>query len=335
MTDYHSQISIDLQKGRAGLAISAFVLVFFIAGSACICAASLSMDHEAKIAYNVRGMRVPQWAGGALVAFDSNRTSTPVLLSFDDQGNQFQAIPFTIPNAEMIDLDDITRGLDGSLAICGKAFDHSGSGSGFVAVIGANADKVTTVRLYPYEPVRIAIGSDGTIWTVGLMVVNGKEGGPANSSDYDVIRHFDRSGKLLDSFVPRSSIGSHFAVQNSRLRSASGRIGWYPGPSSGASSRFREIRSDGTVRIFPAILLAESESITGLALTDDGKTYVTTWNKTNHGWQFLSTNSPDNQWTQESAPPQLTKARLFGSDGSRLVFYTYDRFTLAFVTVSH
>jgi hypothetical protein len=236
-----------------------------------------------------------------------------------------------IPDGDTVDVSDAARGSDGTLVACGDVYDHSGRGSGFLALFSPAGDKLAVVRLSPYSPSRITVASDGTIWTAGLEVTNARDSTPPGSG---VIRHFDRDGKILGSFIPRSTFSSPFMVQYGALRSARGRIGWYTGPIRGPGSRFYEILSDGTMRSYPLISLESKETVTGLGLTDDGRTYVTTRNIEKGTWGLLSIGGPDQSWTKESPPIQLGRVWLYGAEGGRLVLHHRDRFTVAFVNVS-
>jgi hypothetical protein len=293
-----------------------FLAILLISPGPVVRAETLSFDHEAK-GSDFGTTHVPRWSGGALVNFTSNRTAAPTLLSFDDEGRQLQPTVFTISGAVMIDLRDIARSHDGTLAVCGKAFDQSGRGSGFISIIGPVGDKTTTVRLFPYYATGITFASDGTVWTFGLEAVDGKE----TKGEHDVIRHFDRTGKLLGSLIPRSQLSSIFAGLNGFLASANDRVGWYTGPVFGPGSRFYEILSDGTVRNYPAIALSKSERVTGLAVLDNGRTYVTTSDDRNRVWKFLSISGPAEQWMPVSLTDDLKRAFLYGGEGERLVFY--------------
>jgi hypothetical protein len=178
------------------------------------------------------------------------------------------------------------------------------------------------------------VGPDGTIWTAGLEKVNGNQPGALVDPNYGVIRHFDRTGKLLGSFIPRSTFSSQQMVMYGMLRSVRGRVGWYTGPIAGPGSQYYEILSDGTIRKYPSIELNKSEYVTGLALMDDGSTYVTIYDSRAHAWRCLSTGGPDQQWTSEILPTGVWRADLYGGDGQRLVFHTTDRFSLIFVSAS-
>jgi hypothetical protein len=314
--------------------ISRVAVSAVLAGAAISEAASLPINRQVKVEYDFAGQRVPKWSGGALVDFISNRSASPLILTFDDQGREMPALPLTIPGSETVDLDDIARSQDGALAVCGSAYDHSGRGSGFIALIGPGGGPATVIRTHPYYPSRVALGSDDSVWTAGLEVVNGKETGPGVNPDNGVIRHFDRTGKLLGSYIPRSSLGSAFVVQNGRLESANGRIGWYTGPVFGPGSAYYEILSTGEVRTYPTIGLAKLERVTGLALMDNGRTYVTTFDSTSHASRFLSIGAGGGQWSTAPFPGGITKATLYGGGGKRLVFRSSDRFVLTFVDIS-
>jgi hypothetical protein len=185
-------------------------------------------------------------------------------------------------------------------------------------------------RLYPYYPVLVTIASDGTIWTVGSEIVNGKESGPGVNPADGVLRHFDRAGKMLGSFIPRSTLSSGLMIQSGFLRSGNGRVGWYTGPMFGPGSEYFEVLADGSLRKFPSIDLGARERVDGIALTDNGRTYVTTTDNSLRKSRFLSIGSEEQQWQPESFPSSLSRASLYGGEGNRLIFFTYDRFRIVF-----
>lgn len=297
-------------------------------------ASNLSLNREVTISYDLAESRMPVWSGGALLAFVSNRTAAPTLLSFDDQGKQLPSISFTVPSSELVDLADIARNVDGAVAVCGKAYDQSGRGAGFIGIIDPGGQQARIVRPYPYYPSRITIGSDGTIWTAGLEVVGGKETGEGVNPQNGVLRHFERGGKLITSLIPRSSLSSPLVAEYGFLKSAKGRVGWYTGPVSGPGSEYYEVFADGRVHKYPSLELQRTEYVTGLALTDDGNSYITTSDNKNHKWRVLVIADRAPEWREEHLPSQLERAVLYGGDGMRLAFFPRDRFKVAFVDVS-
>ena len=153
------------------------------------------------------------------------------------------------------------------------------------------------------------------------------------AADYNIVRHFDRGGKLLGSFIPRSSLASVIMAKGGHLAYAKDRVGWYNGPNT-AGYLYYEVLSDGTVHKYLPIALNEYEQVTGLALTDDGGAFVTTSGTSTHPGRFLSIAWPVQQWTgNPTLPDELVRAFLYGGEGERLVFCPHDRFSLAFATV--
>lgn len=275
---------------------------------------------------------LPEWSGGALMAVASNRTPAPAIVLFDGDGRQLPALILRIPEAETVDVASFARGADGAVVACGNVYDRAGRGSGFLALFSRSGEDLGVTRLSPYSPRRVTLASDGSIWTTGMEVTNAKESTPPGSG---VVRHFDRHGRLLGSFIPRSTFGTHLAVEYGRLGSAKGRIGWYTGPFMGPGSRFYEILFDGEVRAYPVIGVRPKEELTGLGLTDDGHTYVTMKdNAIPFSWRLLSTGDPGQAWVEEKLPSEVGRVfLLFGADGNHLVIHHRDWSTMAFLRV--
>jgi len=300
----------------------------------CLWSAEFSVDHEAKIGIDLGGERVARWSSGGLQAFQSNQTAAPLLISFDDTGKQSWAHNFSIPGAEVIDIADFSRGAGGNFAVCGSAFDHAGRGSGFFSIINPSGETSLIVRTDPYTPFLVALAPDSTIWTVGMELSNRSETGPGIDANAGVLRHFDINGKQIASFIPRSTVGEAGQITWGFLRATGDRVGWCTGPVLGPGSVYFEVSSAGTVRKFPAISLGERAAITGFALTDDGKAFITTFDNRSHASQLLSLNDPDPSWEVKSLPDPLSTSRrviLYGGDADRLVFSRSDRFTLTFI----
>ena len=55
-------------------------------------AATLSLDREVKLQYDLGNTVVPKWSNGTLATFTSNQTPAPVILQFDGEGRQIQPL---------------------------------------------------------------------------------------------------------------------------------------------------------------------------------------------------------------------------------------------------
>jgi len=235
--------------------------------------ASISQAGQVTIAsYNFSegGKPSPRWSGGALVAYESNRTIEPLIHVFDAQGREAELIKFTIPGAEVVDIRGIAHGLGGMVALCGVTQDAKLRTAGYMALIHPGGIPVTIFRTDPYRPHNITVSPDGTIWTVGAEIDPVSRKPTATSAG--VLRHFDASGALLASFVPQSSLPVRDVVSGlANLASSSSLVGWY----QGSGRYYFEVTANSKVRQYSVMPLNQSDMISRLAVTDNGQVFVT------------------------------------------------------------
>jgi len=174
--------------------------------------------------------------------------------------------PLEIPGAGSINVYDWDRSFDGTrIAFSGSAIDRDGRADFFVAWISSDGTNAVIRRTSRYIPRRIAIAADGTLWTAGQEL-----NGPP---DAGVFRHFDRAGKLLGAFVPRSSFPDPIVLYDhtGRMRASKDRVVWY----SPRGSRYMEISLQGAV--LADISLKPPDDAWngyGFALTDRGDVFL-------------------------------------------------------------
>jgi len=179
----------------------------------------------------------------------------------------------------------------------------------------------------------VAAAPDDTLWAVGyeLNFDDGSERGV--NLDGGVVRHFDRNGKTLGAFVPRSSIEdiSHLSLQFSMLAATADRVGWlhydYKGKAHGA---YVEISRDGNFASYPLPEPREPQphyllELGGMAITDSGDTFVVVKNRTNHvqsDFTLLALNRSAGRWMPVRMVPAPAKAgEVLGSNGNELAFW--------------
>lgn len=263
------------------------------------------------------GMPVGVWSGGAIVFVENSRSAAPVVVAFDRNGQKAAEFTLAIPGASLIKVHSgqFTRGSDGSFAIAGHAYTTDSRGTSFVAWVSADGTHQTVIRMTPYLVYSIAMASDGTIWTAGGIET------PSQSS-YDLVRRFDRDGKLLGSMIPSGSLNvtdiKRFVdpASNSFLAASATNVAWY----SEAAQVYILFGPDGSeISRIATSSPAAKMTLHGLALCDNGKAYI--------GAQLHSF-VPDGNgagaipiMTDGSAPPfiPLGHATLYGCDGSSLV----------------
>jgi hypothetical protein len=212
----------------------------------------------------------PVWSGGALLVVENLHSAAPVFRAFDGAGNQVSEFTFPIPGASLLNnvysYHRFARGFDGSLAVAGSAYaDDEQEWVAFVAWISADSRQQTVIRL-PRRlsvPDAVAIAADGSIWVAAGGLVHRD----APDEDYDIIWRLDKSGRMLGSSIPRSTVTSSPTPGASFLVSSSDRIGWY---ARGAGT-YLEFSLDGRViNRFDGVPKDNSPSLFGFGLCDDG-----------------------------------------------------------------
>jgi hypothetical protein len=218
-------------------------------------------------------MRVPKWSNGFLVAVQGDNTANPLIWLINRNGQQ--TVPFTIPGARTMLLYDWDRGADGTIGMSGYAADSDGRFSAFIAFISPNEWESHVIRTLGYRPAKVAVAADGTLWASGCEYVISANGRPTSAliPGAGVIRHFDRSGKLLGAYIPQSTVGGPLILSSwqSGLRASRDRVAWLS-----VDGRFVEITLDGKVTTDMAVPVpgGESTEITGFALTDGGDAFI-------------------------------------------------------------
>jgi hypothetical protein len=260
--------------------------------------------------------RRPEWSGGGLIAFEHNRSLTPTIHVFDANGSD-SPIVFNIDRADMVNLLHAVRGADGTVAVGGRAYSSKYKGTGwnpdgfyrgFVSWITPDHQTTTTIRLTTfYSPALIALAPDGTIWTKGWEATHIE--GYGENLDAPVMRHFDKTGKMIGSALPARSLSWRHTEEFGYMVSSATRIGWMQQDSS-----YYEFSFDGqNVLEYPPLPTRQDRSLLlGLALLDDGKVFATTsvftGSEIPHGIYMYTLDKSHKEWRQIDASRVLGSA---------------------------
>lgn len=285
-------------------------------------------------------MHHPKWSNGALVAVQNDDTVNPLLWVIEGGRQGPRAIPFTVPGSQSMLIYDWDRGADGTLAVSGNAVDPDGRWATFIAWIDSNGRDSQVVRTSPYRPSKVAVAPDGTIWTAGREYAAPTRG-TRLVPHAGVIRHFDRSGKLLGEFVRQATIGDHLILSNtsSVLRVSRDRVAW-----CSVNGRYVEISLDGNVLTDISTKLPGDEStreMTGFALTDSneaflGAAYIVSSNGGSPVWlrAVYVLNRSTKTWTPvlqrmatagEAPDAKDNFVNVYGADGNKLILSAHRR----------
>jgi hypothetical protein len=165
----------------------------------------------------------------------------------------------------------------------------------------------------------MAFASDGTLWTVGTELLGGLE----VRNDYKVLRHFDKTGRLLGSFLDRSAFVSSSDLQYGFMSATMGHLGWYAGPIFGPGGRYYDISNGGTISQFRGLeVIDKGERIDGLALTDDDRVFASKYNTPERRWTLTRPDKHGSGWVEVPLEGVLkvgSQGRLYGAQGPMLL----------------
>ncbi len=262
---------------------------------------------------------IPAFSGNAFLRLRGNQSPSPAIEALDLQGNLRSVTSIAVPDARVTTLYGFSRANDGTVAASGWSESYDGKTAFFVAVVPRADQAPTIIRTNSYAAHELAIAADGTVWTVG-NVLNRKADLPDADPKGGTVRHYDRSGKLLDSYFPYSALNDQVRVMMGFLSASRGRIGWIStGDPHGGNDRlgaYVEFSAGGKVDEYalPPIAPQSGAVLFGLALTDDGSTLATVLVARDKE-QMFSLNRSTRAWEPVS-PPGLPAGASFLSGAS-------------------
>jgi hypothetical protein len=270
------------------------------------------------------GMRIPVWSGGALVVAAGPATEPNAFLAYDRKGAVVFNAAFFIPGAAHTYVRGWARGADGTLALCGSSYASDGAGAPFIALISADTVSQHVIRTEPYSPNLVAVAADGTLWTVGYDLIQHSEKGTDKTAG--VLRHFDRTGRLLGAFIPRSSFPTPVQLEptSGYLAASADRVGWLHYQYDGDGG-YVEIAADGQILEYGLPRLASSAvlDVYGMAIAESGDAFVAARDlRAGTRVGIFRLDRATKQWLPIARPSGEGQqiGLLYGASGSDLVF---------------
>jgi hypothetical protein len=236
------------------------------------------------------------WNAGGLLVIENRFSTAPVFRTFDHDGKLVSQFTFSIPDASLSGIYSFARAWDGSLVLHGQAFWNDSRGTNFIAWISADGGEQSIVRTSPFLPAALTVALDGTVWVAGSNVSRDR---PIDH-DQNLIRHYDKSGKLLGSYVPWSSLGTDFHAGPPSVRSifvsSKDRVGWY----APLAHTYIEFSLSGAVINQVKTADHRKNDLVTVALCDDGGVFASTQIMGDYhqiGWGIFTLDRQRGEWT--------------------------------------
>lgn len=111
------------------------------------------------------------WTAGTFVQLDHPlRQGSPTLRVSAKDGVEFISVPFALPGAATLRLEDLKRAPDGALVTCGTAVAADLRETYFASVIAANGRSQQVLQLTPFQPRACALAPGGVLWVAGAEI---------------------------------------------------------------------------------------------------------------------------------------------------------------------
>jgi len=195
---------------------------------------------------------------------------------------------------------------------------HDEHFQGRIDLLDAAGTVIRTVDTGSYEATRLTFAPDHSVWTVGYIYPHN-----SSSADFNVVRHYARTGEKLGEAVPWSQIegenNAYTALQSiigaSWLFAASDRIGFVALANWG-NSKWVEVAFSGAVLGQYDLGSYDRECFSPHAMTANGNVYgQISKERASAGYGVLD--RAKGGWVKVAGYPE---GLLIGADGDRLVF---------------
>lgn len=276
----------------------------------------------------LEGKRWPVYGGGVMVVAEGPAGEPVGFTGYGQDGQVLFNLPFQIPEAARRNVYSFARGAEGTLAACGLAYAADGRYAPYLAWISADGTQQKVIRTAPYFPFLVAVAPDGTLWTVGREL-NSDMGENGVNRDAGTLRHYDREGRLLESYLPRSGFKDPVVLgSNGHLAVSRDRVGWLcENAERTEGSAYIEVSTQREVTRYPVPAIPASTSpvamYSSMGMTLDGEVFVVTdsVNK-QEGAPILTLDRAAGAWRKAALPVSAKHNWVFIYGGDQdLAFY--------------
>ena len=285
-------------------------------------AQQLDIPHKVVTIPNAAGRRASpaKWERGRLVQIDH---ATSTVFAFDDQGQVVMSSRIWPANSLQVRLYNMAVSPSGTYAVEGTAISGEGAPTAFIVLIDAAGRTTKVVQTSPAAAFSLRFADDGTLWAVVRVHDDRFE----EASDYDMLRHYDASGVLIQTALPRKRFHTKGCPMRLPILTTSGsKIGLY----ADVAMTWIELSFTGDVLghwSFPTPDSGQRLQVQNVALTDTGDLLVSASTigrntKGKHGVYLFDRGSQTLGAVDSTAVSSLDPVSLMGVDGDSLVTST-------------
>jgi hypothetical protein len=271
------------------------------------------------ITRNFGDQAVPRSERGFFLAHDFARGA---VFAWDKSGKLVLDTVILPPGAARVMIHDVSISPKGTYAVAASAISEKGAPIAFLALLDASGKIDKLVQTASTGLFRVSFADDGTLWAL----VREFDGQFEELPNYDMLRHYDENGRLLNTALPRKHFKHRgFPAPLGELTVSQDRIGVY----ADAVKVWVELSPAGEILghwRLPSQPDPKNLEIGKVALTASGEVYVSAAAKRTRPWDFGIYRFDKPSGTLErvgtSAVSGAAPLHMFGSDGDQLVLTT-------------
>lgn len=266
---------------------------------------------------SLRELSTPKFAGRHVIVRDVAGQAVRV---YDSTGQLVRTLHLEIPGAHNIQPGDAAISPGGRIAVACGTTDSGGTPTSVIVFFGPDGHITKIADTRPFGVHSIAFAKDGTLWGAG------KENDQQYSRvpESDVLRHYDRDGRLIGTALPSSTLDSNVPRDNPLrimfLASAGDLVVFYA-PLRGD---LVELALDGTIKSRHKVTGLPSGILPlSLVATDGGDVYVSAQNNHPIGTLLYKLDRDSSALVPvdtSAVSPKGSVVSLIGIDGDSMVF---------------
>jgi hypothetical protein len=215
-----------------------------------------------------------------------------------------------------------------TLIVAASLIDADGASADVIAEV-ANGTIRRAIRTSPFYPLKVCSTGNGIVWAYGKELDDSRTTEPRQ--DYPMLREYSFEKGQLRSALDRTTVRPPKGIpvggarQEVQLRCNAQKVVLINGASGELVQYDLSSSQVGRWGIAPLPGAADFKNITGAALTDSGKIYVSTYDAPGQDsltriLQLIPNTSGMTDWITVTAAPKSDFLFLLGSDGEDLVY---------------
>lgn len=255
-----------------------------------------------------------KWERGYLLGYDIDRS---IAMAVDRSGKAVLRAHISPQQASHVLLRDISASPGGTFAVAFSGIGPSGGFAGFIAWLDHTGSTAQLVQVASGEPFLVCFADDGTLWAAVQMYTENL----AEAAAYDMLRHYDASGKFIGSALARRVFpAGPFPGDPGSLTASHDRIGFL----ASASRTWVELTYSGK-DLGHWTLPGPPAKLSKALLSQSNEVYIGQQERIDRTTEVVKSylfDKPSNSFQEldSSAVNGGRPARLVGVDGDELVY---------------